>query len=300
MIRAVLVSLALLIDFTLAFNEALPAGRVTDTQITDNVRRLLHADFRVRDDSIDVTTSNGWVTLKGDVTSVLSRYRVEQLSKKVAGVKGVRNQIQKNDPRVLAADITVAAQDRCVTLHGSVPSLHEKQLAQRIVRSVIGVVRIDNHLNVIGEDRADGEIQSDIEASFASDSLLHGQRVKVSVHQGVAILSGEVQDFSSKFQAFRVASGVRGVRAITNETRVSPAARIGDDAISRLVVSRLRANAVTRSVADRINVRTEDGVVELTGEVATWSHRAEAGNAARFTDGVRRVDNQLTVAESQR
>ena len=83
MIRIALVFVALLVVLTVAPDAASPADRTTDAQITNRVRSLLRADFRVRDDSIEVTTSNGWVTLKGDVTSALDRHQAEQLAKKV-------------------------------------------------------------------------------------------------------------------------------------------------------------------------------------------------------------------------
>ena len=109
MIRVVLVPAALLVIVAVA-NAASPADRIPDAQITDGVQRLLRADFRVRDDSIEVTTSNGWVTLQGDVTNVLDRHQAEQLAKKVAGVQGVRNLIQIRSP--IRRDDDIAADVR--------------------------------------------------------------------------------------------------------------------------------------------------------------------------------------------
>ena len=47
--------------------------------------------------------------------------------------------------------------------------------------------------------------------------------------------------------------------------------------------------------ARRIDVRVQDGVVTLTGEVASESERAQALLLARTAEGVQRVEDSLTV-----
>jgi osmotically-inducible protein OsmY len=47
--------------------------------------------------------------------------------------------------------------------------------------------------------------------------------------------------------------------------------------------------------AEHISVSVEGGRVTLSGNVRSWSERAEAEHAARAADGVTDVDNQLHV-----
>jgi osmotically-inducible protein OsmY len=80
---------------------------------------------------------------------------------------------------------------------------------------------------------------------------------------------------------------------------VGPSIQLSDEAITQLVANRLSANWATKPIADRISIQTERGVVSLTGQVPGWAQRAEAERAARFTDGVREVDNRLTVSSER-
>src|SRR5712691_4317624 len=47
----------------------------------------------------------------------------------------------------------------------------------------------------------------------------------------------------------------------------------------------------------RINVDTRDGVVTLHGTVPSGIHRDLAGEIAKNADGVKEVDNQLSIAQ---
>lgn len=67
-----------------------------------------------------------------------------------------------------------------------------------------------------------------------------------------------------------------------------------DPEITAGVKARLAADAELREV--RIDVDTRDGVVTLSGSVPTAAVRARAGELAHAVRGVRRVNDQLTLA----
>jgi osmotically-inducible protein OsmY len=206
----------------------------------------------------------------------------------------VRQELDR-DPRVGAEAIMLRVTDARVLLWGEVSSPYEKRMAERIARGVIGVLHVENQLQVGGEQDSDENIHRNVADALSTDALLHGQQVDVMVHQGNVTLRGELKDFTSKAQIARLAERVRGVRSVINETKVAAAARLGDDVITGLVAGRLKASPTLRSVANRIQVQTAGGVVTLTGSVETAAQRAEAGRAAFLTDGVRSVDNQLEI-----
>jgi osmotically-inducible protein OsmY len=300
-------------------------GRLrSDDDIQRDVRSAFRRDALLADLDIDVRASQGVVTLAGVVPSLYHRDRAEQETRLAASVVKVDNQLQvlpqailehvvgrlndqeiahfvrqelDQDPRVggqgILLDVTVGK----VVLRGEVPSLFEKQMAERIARRVVGVQQVENHLQVAGDSRDDETICCELTAALSSDAVLQGQQVQVVVRDGRVTLRGEVEDFTSKAQAARLAGRVRGVRAVDNETKVSAAARLSDDAVTQLVADRLRANAIVREFADRIQVRTAGGVVTLSGEVPTAALRTEAARAALLTDGVLSVDNQLRVLD---
>ena len=66
---------------------------VDDAAVTARVKSMLLADNQVKGTKIDVDTSNGVVTLQGNVSSPSEKTRAEQLAQQVEGVKEVRNNL---------------------------------------------------------------------------------------------------------------------------------------------------------------------------------------------------------------
>jgi osmotically-inducible protein OsmY len=117
----------------------------------------------------------GRVTLEGSVPTYADRCSVEEAVKSVPGVAGVRNRVEV---RLTIADYrTDAALERIlsdlfeflarmpperpramvvngwVTIEGSVPWAHQKQLIEKAVREIAGVKGITNRLIVEGNAR---------------------------------------------------------------------------------------------------------------------------------------------------
>jgi len=64
-----------------------------DAALTARVKSVLLADAQVKGTKIDVDTTNGVVTLQGNVSSPSEKSRAEQLAQQVDGVKEVRNNL---------------------------------------------------------------------------------------------------------------------------------------------------------------------------------------------------------------
>ena len=71
-----------------------------------------------------------------------------------------------------------------------------------------------------------------------------------------------------------------------------------DPAIAQRINDFLATNAELQGVAGQIHIAVNQGVVTLTGTVNFWAEREAAGETAFETEGVRRVDNQLAVANA--
>lgn len=71
------------------------------------------------------------------------------------------------------------------------------------------------------------------------------------------------------------------------------AAGLENGAVTAAVKAKLIAEPTISGT--RIDVDTQDGVVTLTGTVATAGARARAVELAKGTNGVRRVEDHLTV-----
>lgn len=74
--------------------------------------------------------------------------------------------------------------------------------------------------------------------------------------------------------------------------------QVDDAGITAAVKAKLTADTDINSF--NIDVDTVDGVVTLTGKVAQADARSKAEQYARDTDGVKRVNNLITVGDSSR
>lgn len=306
-------------EITLDYESSRPDAAIR-TDIVDALAR----DVYLEGLPIEVAVLNGKVTLTGSVGNAYERDRateaawvpnVESVENdvKVKWVEqqGVRQAAPKPDDAEVAKavkialdeDLTiadpfaihVAASAGDVTLRGTVPTYDQKLRAAVDARDVVGVAWVRNRLVVRAGWESDSEIRKEVLARLDEDYLLNDRGLEARVHDGIVTLSGSTRSYRGRDHAIDVASRVPGVVEVVDHVSVEGAPRVGDEELAAEVRDRLSHDAETRWVADRIDVEVNDGVVELTGDVSSWGERREAGRLAALTDGVRGVDNRLSV-----
>jgi osmotically-inducible protein OsmY len=142
----------------------------------------------------------------------------------------------------------------------------------------------------------DSEIQKDVTSTFKAEPSLRDDDVAVGVRDGIVTLAGFVDSYADKWRAERMASQVKGVRAVVNDiqVRLPSASQRPDPELARAVVDALRWNILVPH--DRIQVVVEDGWVTLKGEVDWFYQREEAEKSVRNLTGVKGVSNLITLA----
>ena len=138
----------------------------TDADLATAVLNALKWDANIPTDKIEVTVSNGWVTLKGEVDYGFQRREAERAIERLFGVKGVTNRIsvkpsvspsdlKQQIERALvrnaetdAKNITVEVEGSKVILHGRVRAYAEKKAAEQAAWSAPGVTEVDNRIIV--------------------------------------------------------------------------------------------------------------------------------------------------------
>lgn len=301
-----------------------PTSQRTDREIANEIGTTFFRDVYLTGLDLNVQCRNGIVTLSGVVGNAYQKDRATRLAKNTANVVEVVNDITTNrlmerggrrvavaptddelkdaveeqlasDHRIEASGIAVTTRNGHVSLRGHVPSMLQRQTAEVAARQVAGAVWVTNLLAVRTDVRPDIELQRAIKESLAQDSSLRGREFKVVVVDGVVSLSGVVTSYFPKIRAADVTSRVPGVRGIRNNIEVKWKSIFRDAALKEHVVTRLRANWETTYVVSLIDVTVTDGHVVLNGDVNTWAERREAGRMAFLTNGVRTVQNRLTI-----
>lgn len=214
----------------------------SDMELKEAVRDELYKDLRVEDPfEITVDSSFGHVTLNGTVESYHDRVLAESDANDVVGVARVTNNliakparcedsaVKKDVQSKLASDyllsgqeIQVKVHDGIVDLSGNVANHFERKHALVATASVPGVVDVVNMLHVSKPVPSDTEIAQQIRRSLSSEDATRWvrDRIHVSVHDGIATLSGDVYTWSERRHADRTALRSRGVNAVDNRLTV--------------------------------------------------------------------------------
>ena len=136
----------------------------TDTDLAAAVLNALRWDAAIPTGKVDVTVSQGWVTLKGEVDYAFQKRDAERAVRRLSGVKGVSNLIvvksqvfpsdlKQQIERALvrnaetdARNITIEVEGSKVILRGTVRSYAEKQAAAETAWSAPGVTEVENRI----------------------------------------------------------------------------------------------------------------------------------------------------------
>jgi osmotically-inducible protein OsmY len=136
----------------------------TDTDLAAAVLNALRWDAAIPTGKVDVTVSQGWVTLKGEVEYAFQKRDAERAVRRLSGVKGVSNLIVVK-PQVFPSDlkqqieralvrnaetdarnITIEVEGSKVILRGTVRSYAEKKAAEDTAWSAPGVSEVENRI----------------------------------------------------------------------------------------------------------------------------------------------------------
>jgi len=151
----------------------------------------------------------------------------------------------------------------------------------------------------------DAWVDGKIEALYTVNRYLNPFRIDTEVHDGVVVLSGEVESQIDKELAGEIARGTEGVEEVVNNLEVKPGSRedgenardVGDYVTDATMTAKVKYALITNGSTDglSIDVDTSSGKVTLKGKVDSMEQKELAGRIARNVDGVSVVENELKV-----
>ncbi|MNJ95577.1 periplasmic protein [compost metagenome] len=143
--------------------------------------------------------------------------------------------------------------------------------------------------------KSDLEIQKDVRDELGWEPSLNPSEIGVAVKDGVVTLSGEVDSYFKKQKAEKAVKRVKGVKAIAEDIQigVSPSYQRSDTDIAIAILNALKWHTAVQE--DKIQIKVEDGIVRLDGEVEWEYQRKNAKLAIENLNGVIAVINLITV-----
>jgi osmotically-inducible protein OsmY len=129
------------------------------------------------------------------------------------------------DERTKARQIDVETFRGDVQLNGFVDTAEAKSAAASIAKSVDGVTKVTNNLQVrndrtTGEVVDDATINSKVRAALIGDERTKAHQIEVDTNDGVVNLGGFVDTAANKTAAAQIAGKVAGVTKVNNKLEV--------------------------------------------------------------------------------
>ncbi|MEZ5318533.1 MAG: BON domain-containing protein [Vicinamibacterales bacterium] len=305
-----------------------PIETRTGAELRGDVVHALAVDPATESYEVDVSaTDDGQVTLQGEVDSWAEQHLAGLVTKGVAGVTALQNNIEVRPSAMrpdaeIAADIrgridwstlvdgalvTVDVDDGAVNLTGTVGSAAEKRQAG-LLAWTSGVRTVDTDGLTVSRwardpdlrekkyvNKPDGEVQQAVENALLLDPRVNSQRVDASVDHGLVTLRGTVTSPSAAEAARTDARHTVGVGSVRDHLKVEPASARSDAAIASDVRDAIGRNAFL----DRqdVTVTAINGTAYLYGTVDSYLEKVEAERAASHVRGVAEVANELVVRQ---
>ena len=158
---------------------------------------------------------------------------------------------------------------------------------------------------------ADETLKDRIDFGLETSPIVRKYDIKVKVAGGQVILSGDVATEAQKTEAGRLAK-VAGATTVQNTIEIDPdedksvtdrikagLTKTGDKVNDGWILSKVKWFLVGEELlkGSDIDVDVKDNVVTLKGTVKSTAARARAVSLATDTEGVKRVIDQLIVAQ---
>lgn len=207
---------------------------------------------------------------------------------------------------VLENHVKVKASNGVVTLTGTVQDKDDKALAQDTVENLPGVTAVKNEIAIkpTHPERSDAWMALKIRSRLLVKGNVSAASTNVAVRDGVATLTGTVDNVAQKELTGVYAKEIEGVKSVQNDlvvkkepatagTRESVGEKIDDASITSQLKYALLSHKSTSSL--KTKVVTSDGRIVITGVAKSAAEKSLVTKLAEDVRGVKSVNNAMTV-----
>ncbi|MEZ4272053.1 MAG: BON domain-containing protein [Myxococcota bacterium] len=152
----------------------------------------------------------------------------------------------------------------------------------------------------MGQDAGEAALTAQVKTRLMADPDADAIGIDVDTYHGVVTLRGSVENEKKRAAAERVARATDGVKDVDNQLVVTAAEDETGVFSDAWITTKIKSKfAAAGSIAARnIEVDTHDGRVTLSGTVRSQDERDKAISIAKSLEGVKKVDDQTTLASS--
>ena len=200
----------------------------------------------------------------------------------------------------------MATSNGVVTLTGTVAEDYHRVLAGETVADISGVKSVKNELVMTADqptENSDAWVTLKVKGALAFQKNVSATGTEVITNDGVVTLKGEAGSTAQRELTTESAKDVQGVKSVNNQMTVSgvkPQQTLGEKVDDASITAQIKTSLLfhhsTHVLATRVN--TKDGVVILHGEASNAAERALVGKLAEDTNGVKHVDNRMSVKKA--
>jgi osmotically-inducible protein OsmY len=143
--------------------------------------------------------------------------------------------------------------------------------------------------------KTDSQLQQDVQAELRWEPSVDAAHIGVTAKNGVVTLTGHVPYYSQKRAAESATERVSGVKGIAEEiqTSLSDFSKHTDPDIAEAAITAMRWNTLVPN--EKIQVKVENGMVTLLGDV-DWNYQREAAKrTVENLTGVKWISNEVNV-----
>jgi osmotically-inducible protein OsmY len=143
------------------------------------------------------------------------------------------------------------------------------------------------------------ELQTDVQNAIKWEPLLNAAEIGVIVHDGVVTLTGSVDSYTKKIEAENATKNVAGVKAVVEKIEVhrhESWSKKNDNDIADEILNAYRWN--WKIPNNKIEIKVENGWVNLSGELSWNYQKDEAKNAIKNLEGIVGVTMEKEVIEN--
>jgi osmotically-inducible protein OsmY len=214
-----------------------------DKELQADVIRELEWEPKVDSANIGVAVDRGAVTLTGHVNTYTELIAAERASLRVYGVLAVANELVvklAGDRTRDDSDIALAISNQMtwtaaipheavkakvmhgwVTLEGQVDWTYQSEAANKLVRGLIGVKGVTNHV-IVKPTPHYKDVKSKISEALHRQAQIDARRIWLTTDDGHVTLHGQVSSWSEASAARQAAESAPGVTKVDSQLTITP------------------------------------------------------------------------------